>query len=100
MTRHELVDGHISVTYGCDHVTGFFLSIEDRRLRYESSADKAVNDVTESIGIKDGSGSYFDLHTGPAGFGIKVTNTVYAEFLRRYGVPTEHVEMAKKGKKF
>jgi hypothetical protein len=46
-----------------------------------------VNHVTESIGVGDGGGSYFDLHTGAHGFGIKVDGATMATYLRRFGVP-------------
>jgi len=53
-------------------VTGFFLSVYDARLKWNADASKEVNDVTEKVGVCDGGGSYFDLHTGHGGFGFKV----------------------------
>ena len=50
-----------------------------------------MNRVTESIGVCDGGGSYFDLHTGSNGFGINVDDKTMAVYLLRYGVPADKV---------
>jgi hypothetical protein len=51
--------------------------------------------VAESIGVMDGGGSYFDLHTGINGFGLrfglKVDDATMVTFLKRFGVSQEHI---------
>jgi hypothetical protein len=90
MTRYEIKDDDspISVAYGSDEMatTGTFLAVTDTRLEWDENASDEVNAVTEKIGIKDGGGSYFDLHTGNIGFGLKVSSAVMRVFLTRYGV--------------
>jgi hypothetical protein len=54
MPRYELKGDPISVAFGYDHATGFFLSVTDIRLKWSKYASDAVNKVTSSIGIKDG----------------------------------------------
>jgi hypothetical protein len=48
--------------------------------------------VTNSIGIGDGGGSYFDLHTGAHGFGSKVNDQTMLTYLRRFGVPENRIQ--------
>jgi hypothetical protein len=72
MVRYEIDNYPIKICYGHDQVTGFFLSVYDARLKWNADASKEVNDVTEKVGVRDGGGSYFDLHTGHGGFGFKV----------------------------
>eukprot|EP00978_Attheya_sp_CCMP212_P038116 scaffold185618_cov67-Attheya_sp.AAC.1 len=65
MTRFTIPGDRISVAFGYDGLTGVFLS--------------------------DGGGSYFDLHTGQHGFGIKVDDNTMATYLKRFGVPDDKV---------
>jgi len=51
-----------------------------------------VNAVTSQVGDGDGGGSYFDLHTGSIGFGIKVDHETMAVYLKRFGVPQEMID--------
>lgn len=81
----------ISVAFGSDTVAGVFLSVFDRRLEYDPSSTPEVNAVTEKIGVRDGGGSYFDLHTGDFGFGIKVDDVTMATYLKRFGVTDEQI---------
>ncbi|KAG7353399.1 MYND finger domain containing protein [Nitzschia inconspicua] len=83
MLQFEIPGDPIHVTYGYSGVAGVFLAVFDNRLQHAS--DK-VNAVTKAIGVCDGGGSYFDLHTGPDGFGMKVDHATMAVFLKRYGV--------------
>lgn len=89
MPRYTIEQGPITVNYGIDQANGVFLSVSDSRLVHNTSASEAVNAITEKIGIKDGGGSYFDLHTGKNGFGLRVNNKTMATYLRRYGVEDE-----------
>jgi hypothetical protein len=90
--RYEIEGSPISVAYGEDHVSGIFFSVFDSRLEYSETASKEVNDVAESIGVKDGGGSYFDLHTGDVGFGRKVSKETMRVYFTRYGVPADHIK--------
>lgn len=96
MGRHEIKQGPITIAYGKDHVTGYFLSVIDERLSWSSDASKQVNDITEKVN-PDGGGCYFDLHTGSFGFGHKVDVPTILYFWKVYGVKEEHLEMARKG---
>ena len=44
----------------------------------------------EPVGIFDGGGSYFNLHTAKQGFGLRVDNKTMAMYLRRYGVTSDN----------
>lgn len=90
MVRYTIEQGPITVNYGTDTVSNVFLAVTDSRLHYDENATKQVNNVTSQVGIKDGGGSYFDIHTGKDGFGERVDNKTMATFLRRYGVTDEH----------
>jgi len=68
-----------------------FLSVFDSRLKYNPNYSDEVNRVTESIGVCDGGGSYFNLHTGSNGFGIKVDDKTMAVYLKRFGVPADQI---------
>ena len=98
MPRYTIDGSPIHVAYGLDNSAGIFLSVFDDRLAYDETASYAVNKVTESIGVKDGGGSYFDLHTGPIGFGEKVSIATIVVFLKRYGIPEKHIESLVRGK--
>ncbi|KAG7359569.1 MYND finger domain containing protein [Nitzschia inconspicua] len=86
MLQFEIPGDPIHVTYGYSGVAGVFLAVFDNRLQYDEHASDKVNAVTKAIGVCDGGGSYFDLHTGPDGFGMKVDHATMAVFLKRYGV--------------
>lgn len=92
MPRYEIKGSPISVAYGKDHATGIFLSVYDNRLEYDENASQEVNDVTKKIGFGDGGGSYFDLHTGRSGPGIKVSEETMLVYLKRFGVTDEQVQ--------
>jgi hypothetical protein len=56
------------------------------------------NDICQKVNA-DGGGGYFDLHTGSlGGFGHKVAIETILSFWEAYGVPKEHIELAKQGK--
>ena len=88
--RVEIPGDPISVAYGYG-ITGVFLSVFDKRLEYDPISSREVNAVAESIGVGDGGGSYFDLHTGSHGFGIKVDHDTMATYLKRFGVSEEKI---------
>ena len=91
-------DSPISIAYGSDDSTDYFLSVFDKRLKYDSNASDEVNKVTEKIGVCDGGGSYFDLHTGHVGFGHKVSKATMGVFLKRYGVSEKRISDLFSGK--
>ena len=92
MVRYELnIKGTpISIAYGFDEFVGISLSVFDSRLETNVNASKEVNRACESIGVQDGGGGYFDLHT-IHGFGMKVSTDTILVFLRRYGVTEESI---------
>ncbi|KAK0189840.1 hypothetical protein F5146DRAFT_1052855 [Armillaria mellea] len=97
MTRYTIEEGSIEIAYGTDHVTGYFLAVVDKRLKWQQSASKAVNSIAQKVEA-GGNGSYFDLHTGPGGFGSRVSKEVIAEFMQRYGVPEDILKLVRAGK--
>ncbi|EIM82655.1 uncharacterized protein STEHIDRAFT_63561 [Stereum hirsutum FP-91666 SS1] len=99
MGRHQIEQGSITIAYGKDHVTGYFLSVIDERLSWSSDATTQVNEITEKVNA-DGGGGYFDLHTGLVGIGHRVDVATILHFWKVYGVKEEHLEMARKGKEF
>jgi hypothetical protein len=101
MTRYTIeVEGSpISVAYGYDEINGIFLAVTDERLEYDENAADPINQVTESIGVKDGGGSYFDLHTGDVGFGLKVSESTMLVYLKRYGVSEKQIKQVLEDKK-
>ena len=103
MPRFEIKGSPISIAYGFDDILikcDYFLSVFDERLKWDEAASEEVNKITEMVGVKDGGGSYFDLHTGQIGFGFKVTEKTMAAYMKRYGVPGEHVAAVLKSKPF
>jgi hypothetical protein len=94
MTRYTIeVEGSpISVAYGYDEINGIFLAVTDERLAYDRNAAEPINQVIESIGLGDGGGSYFDLHTGDVGFGQKVSESTMLVYLKRYGVSEKQIK--------
>ncbi|KAF8658385.1 hypothetical protein AX16_001994 [Volvariella volvacea WC 439] len=94
MVRHEIKQGPIKVGYGHDELTGYFLSVFDNRLEWEEENSAAVNAIAEKVD-PEGSGIYFDLHTGQIGFGHKVDIDTLVHFWKAYGVPDGHIQKAK-----
>lgn len=85
---------HISIAYGSDDALGgVFLSVYDDRLKYDENASKEVNQVTELVGVCDGGGSYFDLHTCRSGSGHKVSNETMTVYLKRFGATDEEISV-------
>ena len=72
-------------------MTGIFLSVSDSRLEDDENASPEVNDVTLKVGVGDGGGSYFDLHTGTHGFGQKVSEETILVYLKRFGITDEQI---------
>ena len=82
----------ISIAYGLDEYHGFFLSVYDARLEYQAKeSNDEVNKIALSVGLGEGDGSYFELHTEPRGFGNRVALETLAVFLRRYGVSEKQI---------
>ena len=103
MPRFEIKSSPISIAYGYDDIfvqCDYFLHVFDERLEWDKTASKEVNKITEMVGVQDGGGSYFHLHTGQIGFGFKVTEKTMAAYMKRYGVPDEHVAAVLKSEPF
>jgi hypothetical protein len=93
MPRYEIDSWPISVAYGYDEpLDHVFLSVIDKRLEYSSTASAEVNSITSKVGIHDGGGSYFNLHTGEFGFGFKVSHATMRTYLLRYGVTDKSID--------
>ena len=98
-SRHEYRIGYFTVFYGYDRMNGYFFSVSDSRLEWREGESKEVNKITGMIGVGDGGGSYFDLHTGKRGFGFEATKETLATYLMRYGGPVFHAYSIRLGKK-
>jgi len=90
--------GPVYVRYGYDDdppsftLLGVFLHVSDRRLQYDENATESVNKVSETLIVPDGGGCYLSLTTGPYGIGTRVDDSTLVTFMRRYGVPEEHIK--------
>lgn len=94
MVRYTIDGTPIHIAYGYDHMTGTFLSVYDDRLKYDVNASDEINNVFEKCGVsglESGDGAFLDFHTGSFGMGIKVSWPVMSEYLKRYGVPQNHI---------
>ncbi|KAK7680585.1 hypothetical protein QCA50_016367 [Cerrena zonata] len=94
MVRIEICEGKITIAYGQDHVTGYFLSISDERLWDSADASDEANAI--AFKVTNGAG-YFDLRTAPMGFGHRVELNTLLEYWKRYGVPDLHIQRAQRG---
>ena len=93
MPRYEREEGKfIRVAYGVADPSGVFLSVYDKRLKYDPKHSVQVNAVTEGIEA-GGNGCYLDLRTGPHGFGQRVDDDTMATYLRRYGASEEQIAL-------
>lgn len=92
MVRFMIEGSPISIAYGFSDINHYFLSVFDKRLEWKEGASEEVNEVADNIGLKDGGGSYFDLHTGTQGSGIKVSNETMKVYLARFGVPKKQID--------
>ena len=88
----------VSIAFGFDESSQYFLSVFDKRLEIKDGVSEEVNKVAMNVGIKDGGGSYFDLHTGTKGFGMKVSNDTMKCYLSRFGVPKAKIDDLFSGK--
>lgn len=95
--RHEIDSDTLGIAYGSDHVTGYFLAVTDKRLEWSKNSSDEVNAVKEKI-APDGGGCYFNIHTGPLGYGFKVDIKTMASFWDTYGIPDGHVQKLRQGR--
>ena len=61
-------------------------------MKLVKEASTEVNEVALSIGVGDGAGSYFDLHSGQKGLGKKVSKETIQVYLLRYGIDKKRVD--------
>jgi hypothetical protein len=96
MPQYEIKDGPISVAYGYDNclenICEVFMYVVDSRLEWDENSSEEVNSAAESLLYsKDGGGCYFSLTTSPIGIGLKVNKHTMGVYLKRYGVPEDHI---------
>ena len=94
MVRFEIEEGKITIAYGEDRLTGYFLSVGDARLWDSADATDEANSV--ALETTHGAG-YFELHTAQTGFGKRVKLETLLYFWERYGVPDVHIQQARRG---
>jgi len=97
MPRYIIKSDPITVEYGFDdcliNICEVFLSVFDSRLEYDENASEEVNSAAEkSLFIKDGDCCYFSLTTSPIGIGLRVNKDTMKVYLKRYGVPDDHIK--------
>lgn len=93
--RHTIEGSPINISYGYEKMTGVFLAVYDNRLKYDPNASDEINNVflrCGVIGLQSGDGAYLDMHTAEGlDFGVKASWPVMIEYLKRYGVPRNHI---------
>ncbi|KAJ7108009.1 hypothetical protein C8R43DRAFT_963034 [Mycena crocata] len=102
MTRYTIKQGDITIAYGSDDILGVFFDVTDSRLNWKEHASEEINEVASSAATGssgDGGGSYLALTTG-MGIGKRVTRATIVEFMKRYGVPANHLDAVARGKAF
>ena len=93
MVRFTIEKAPIMITYGYnkDDDKGIFLTVSDQRLACDATALEEVNRVLQRFDNTK-SGAYLKLYTGTASdSGIKVSVDTITTYMRRYGVPREHI---------
>ena len=90
MPRYKIENPPIKVAYGYDGFSGTFLSVYDKRLEVDDKTSDEINEIAKSIG--PGDGCYLDLHTGPTGYGKQVSDKTIYVYLKRFGVPENHIK--------
>ncbi|KAI5891392.1 uncharacterized protein SCHCODRAFT_02628969, partial [Schizophyllum commune H4-8] len=95
MVRCEFRQGSTEVAYGSDPAIGYFFSVCDSRIAYQSGSTAEVNSACEAIDYS-GDGAYVSLTTG-LGIGKKVSKEAMAVFWERFGVPQSQIERLRGG---
>ncbi|KAL1675635.1 hypothetical protein EV122DRAFT_218063 [Schizophyllum commune] len=95
MVRCEFTQGSTEVAYGSDPAIGYFFSVSDSRIAYQSDSTAEVNTACEEIDAS-GSGAYVSLTTG-LGIGKKVSKDTMAVFWERFDVPQYQIERMRRG---
>jgi hypothetical protein len=96
MPRSELSQGDLLIAFGHDHVSGYFLSVYDLRLRYNEDNSDELNTLGEQTS-PDGSGCYLNVHTGSGGFGSRVSIATMRDLWSRYRVSPEGLQALSEG---
>lgn len=80
--------GAITVGYGHDEITGYFISVSDSRLAYDEEGTEELNHFLEEA-TSGGTGFYLQAHTGTIGLGQRVNLDVMEKLWKLYGVSEE-----------
>ncbi|KAG4080650.1 hypothetical protein HA402_013180 [Bradysia odoriphaga] len=94
MVKYTIDGSPINVAYGYDDATGVFLTVYDNRLKFNADESAELNTAFSNCklpGVESGEGAYLQLYTGATGCGIKTSWAVMSEYLKRYGVPRDHI---------
>ena len=92
MPEYEIKGSSNSVTYGMNDDAGIYMTVRDTRLKQDNQASEQVNQVAKMIDAKEGTGTYFGLHTGAKGPGLQVSKEVIQVYLKRFGVTDEQIQ--------
>ncbi|KAF9201719.1 hypothetical protein BGZ49_008072 [Haplosporangium sp. Z 27] len=87
MVRHEKIEGPLEISWGYDDALfGYFLSVVDKHLEWNSEASEEVNLISSKI-CEHGGGCYLELNTYPFdGFGYRVSKDTIFTYMKRYGI--------------
>lgn len=90
--RKERDDGHLTITYGYDHMTGYFIMAVDSRLSISLDVpeDDEFNDLCQGLDPV-GSGTYANAYTGEIGFGRRVEKKTMRKLWGLYGATDEEI---------
>lgn len=98
--RKERREGHVTVHYGKDRVTGFFIKVTDDRLcaakSYAGIDTKDLDwDFLKKIaGLPESdSGRYLSAHTGVTGFGHKTNIPTMGYLWKLFGASDEDMRI-------
>lgn len=94
--RTELKQGLITIAYGADTVTGYFISVTDERLKATGTGSEdnlELDMLRESVDtVGDGGGTYLNAHTGKFGFGTRVSVKTMKKLWVLYGADVSGIK--------
>jgi hypothetical protein len=92
MVRREYHQDNIRIAVGHDELTGYFISVYDKRLEVNVETNDDFDSVCYGVAM-DGTGCYLNAHTGSSGFGNRVSLSAMERLWRLYGVEQSDLDL-------